>query len=460
MRATENTISTTGSDMTRFALVVLAVSILGCASTQPTRSRSDVADLVVERGGVDKEIADDFEHEVRERVDSLLAKPLNDHSAAAVALLNNPQFRATTESLGLAQADLVEAGLLDNPAVGGHLVISTRGNGLGGGLSLSQSILSAFLIPAKRRLAKAEVKHAVMLTGHAALVLLRDTKVAMAQVRGATNGLNVQRSVVQAAEVADDLARRQLEAGNITVLRREEQASDLDHARLELLEHEVELVRAREQLNRVLGLWGEDTSWTLDASVETPPAALDRVALERRAVEQRLDVSAARVEVEVVQRALELRRRGVVSAVDVGVEAGNEVGNDEGHEWVVGPALSIELPLFNPGHADFARLRAMQRQAHLNLETIAIATRSTVRERVEQLRAAQRTVAYLQDTVIPRRQGMTARALEQYNGMLIGAYDLFEVKEGEFEAHMHLAHAQRDEAVARADLELALGGEL
>jgi hypothetical protein len=69
-------------------------------------------------------------------------------------MLNNRELRATLEELGVAQADLVDAGLLANPTISGDLVNSTRGNGLGGGLALSQSLLSVFLIPAKRRIAK------------------------------------------------------------------------------------------------------------------------------------------------------------------------------------------------------------------------------------------------------------------------------------------------------------------
>ncbi len=445
--------------MKRLALLAL-LGTLGCASTKPTTSRAEVRGLVQARGGVRDAVARDSEADVKARIDALLAEPLTDASAVAIALLNNPEFHATLESLGLAQADLVEAGLLDNPAVGGHLVISTAGNGLGGGLGLSQSILSAFLIPAKRRLAKAQVKHAVLTTGDAALHLLRDTKVALADVRAVSRHVLLQRTVVQAAEVADDLAQRQFDAGNLAPFERDHVGTELDEARLELLHHEVELVAARETLNRTLGLWGDDIDWTLAPEGAAGDASIDLAALERRAVAERLDVSAARVEVEAVQRAVELRRRGVVSAVDVGVEAGNEVGNDEGHEWVLGPSLSIELPLFNPGHADFARLRAQLRQADANLRAVAIRARSEVRLRGETLRAAQRARRYVDGTIVPRRASMTQRALEQYNGMLIGAYDLFEARVAEVHAQMEAAEAARAVAIARADLELAVGGTL
>ena len=50
--------------------------------------------------------------------------------------------------------------------------------------------------------------------------------------------------------------------------------------------------------------------------------------------------------------------RGLVPELNVGVSARNEVGDDVGHEWVLGPSLSLELPIFDPGHADIARIQA------------------------------------------------------------------------------------------------------
>ncbi|MCA9720067.1 MAG: hypothetical protein KC468_35710 [Myxococcales bacterium] len=42
------------------------------------------------------------------------------------------------EELGVAQSELVQAGLLANPTIGGDLLLSTRGNGLGGGVAVAE----------------------------------------------------------------------------------------------------------------------------------------------------------------------------------------------------------------------------------------------------------------------------------------------------------------------------------
>ncbi|MEM9458867.1 MAG: TolC family protein [Myxococcota bacterium] len=450
-------------------MLLVGLPTLGCASTRPTEARARVGELVAQRSGLDDVIEAERDANAQARtdaqVDRWLTDPLTEDRALRIALLNNRGLRATFEDLGIAQADLVEAGLLDNPVVGGDLVVSSAGNGLGGGLGLSQSLLSAFLLPAQRRLARARLQAAIVRVADASLALVRDVKVAYAHVQWAWAGRTLHRTVVQAGEVADDLARRQHEAGNLTDLEREQIASALDEARLELADRELEVTMARETLNRLLGLWGSQTGWTLAESRPKPvpvpgPGEADLSALEQAGIAQRLDVSAARYEVEAIERALEMRRRGLIPQVEAGVEARNEVGNDEGHEWVVGPSLSVELPLFNPGHADFARLRAQLRQAQHRLSQTAIDARSHIRSHREQLLTARRRASYMHDVVLPRQQVLGQRALERYNAMLIGAYELLDVRAAQVQARLHYVEALRDYWVARADLERAVGGML
>jgi len=448
----------------RNAILMLAC-LSACASVKPTKSRREVDALVEARTGIADTVTDAQDAEsrkrVRERVDALLAKPLTEARAVQVALLANRELRAVLEELGVAQADLVQAGLLKNPTIAGELVNSTTGNGLGGGLSLTQSLLSVFLIPAQRRLAKRHVKHAVVTVGQAALMLTRDVRIAYMHGLASERALELQRGMVQAAEVADELAGRQLEAGNVTPLDRALFAKALDEARVEWADAQVEATVAREELSHLLGVWGEDVDWTFAGSIPAlPPADNELDTLEQRAIRERLDISAARVEVESIGYAIALRRRGIVTQIEAGPVANNEVGTDAGHEWVIGAGLSIEIPIFDPGHGDLGRLKAYLRQAEHRLQDAAIAARADVRIHREQLVAARRKVEYYRKTILPRTEQITALALLQYNAMLIGTYQLLETRSDEFEARRDYVHALRDYWVAHSELELAIGGQL
>ena len=181
--------------------VAVALLAAACASTRPDAARRDVADLVAEAGGpsdvIEARQSEESRAQVRKRVAELLQEPLTLERALQIAVLNNRGLQATLEELGVAQADLVEAGLLDNPTIGGDLMISTRGNGLGGGLGLSQNLLGVFLIPARRRVAKARLQHAVLTVADATLALVRDVKVAYVDVQAAVAMRDVHRTLAQ-----------------------------------------------------------------------------------------------------------------------------------------------------------------------------------------------------------------------------------------------------------------------
>lgn len=449
----------------RWMMISIAATLLGCASVQPTEARRDVGELVEQRVGLPDAIPEQQDAEsrarVRARVDELMAQPLTVDRALQVAMLNNRELRATLEDLGVAQAELVQAGLLQNPVISGDLVNSTRGNGLGGGLGLSQSLLSVFLIPAQRRVAKARLAHAVVLVGQATLRLACDVRVAFVGAQAAEQALGLQRSRTQAAEVAHELARRQFDAGNITPLDQQLFAAALDRARVELADAQLDVTVAREELTRLLGLWGEDVAWTFAAPLDSAlPPETELGGLEQQGMRDRLDLSAARFETRSIEYALALRRRGMIPELNVGLSARNEVGNDVGHEWVLGPSLSLELPIFDPGHADIARIQAYLRQAQHRLQDVAIHVRSEIRVHRAELVAARRKVEYYERTVLPRAESITELTLQQYNAMLVGTYQLLETRTDQIDARREYVEALRDYWVARSELELAVGGRL
>jgi len=190
------------------------------------------------------------------------------------------------------------------------------------------------------------------------------------------------------------------------------------------------------------------------------PPETELGSLEQQGLRDRLDLSAARYEAQSIEYALTLRRRGMLPELEVGLSARNEVGDDPGHEWVLGPSLSLELPIFDPGHADIARIQAYLRQAQHRLQDAAIHMRSEIRVHRAELVAARRKVEYYERTVLPRAESVTELTLRQYNAMLVGTYQLLETRTDQIDTQQKYVEALRDYWVARSELELAVGGHL
>src|SRR3954468_15658129 len=95
------------------------VTMAGAAAGPKDAGFGDVSREASGRAGVDPDVvrwnrdtADD--RAAADAVRGLRPRPLTADAAVQVALLNNATLQATYEDLGIAQADLVQAGLLKN----------------------------------------------------------------------------------------------------------------------------------------------------------------------------------------------------------------------------------------------------------------------------------------------------------------------------------------------------------
>ena len=94
------------------AAVAAVVASAGCASTNGAPTPRDVDAAIRARTAEARLRLDD---EAALPPDVNLADGLTQEEAVAIALWNSPSFQATLADLGIARADLAEAGLLRNP---------------------------------------------------------------------------------------------------------------------------------------------------------------------------------------------------------------------------------------------------------------------------------------------------------------------------------------------------------
>jgi cobalt-zinc-cadmium efflux system outer membrane protein len=270
--------------------------------------------------------------------------------------------------------------------------------------------------------------------------------------------IELRRSVLDGAEAAAELATRQHEAGNINDLTLTREQAVLEQTRLDLEQDELALVESRELVNRALGLWGPRTAWALAEKLpEVPSQEPSLEHLESRAVAERLDIQAARIQQELLWNALELARTSRYFGV---VEVGAHVHQDADGPRLLGPTLSLELPLFDQRQALIARLEAQYAQATRRLDAVSVDARSEVREARARMLSARRVIERYKRSVLPLRERAVEQSQLQYNGMQIGLFELVATKQAQIDAYRAYLDAVRDYWIARADLELAVGGRV
>ena len=439
----------------RLAPLALALLLAGCTAVAPDGGFGDVADQVQARVGAVPVLARDdaAERDIVQTVHGLLAEPLDMDRAVRIALLANPGLQASYHEVGIAQADVAQAGRLPNPT------LAVRRLGAGGALEIERALtfdLADLLLKPlsmrleARRFEGVKLEVAVRIERHAL-----DTRRAWVEAVAAAQSLAYARTVRDAAETGADLADRMARAGNLSQLDLARERLHYADAGATLARAAREAVRTRERLTRMLGVWGEDAHYTLPDRLPDLPAepAAPRDA-ERIALEQRLDVHAARLAAAATASDLGLTKTTrFVNVLDLG--PANRTTS--GEATMRGYELSVSVPLFDWGGARVARAEATYMASVRRVADAAVTARSEARDAYIGYRSAYDLARHYRDVVIPLRKRVGKEVLLRYNGMLVGPQDLLADAREQAEAVTAAIDALRGFWLAQADLEAALG---
>jgi len=446
-----------------FALAVTPALLAGCTTISPKPGFDTVSELVSARSPgraviSHPDTADD--PAAAQRVRELLAEELSLDSAIEIALLDNRALQAVYAQLGIAQADLVQAGLLQNPILSADVRFPTaQGAAIGAAAGLVQEFISMLQIPLKKRVAAAAFDEATLTASAAVIDLVVDVKRAFYRLQGAEQLLELRRSVADATALSADVARRQHDAGNVTDLDLANESALAEQARADLARVETEVADDREELTALMGLWGSDATWRIASHLpELPSDDAEPEALEELAVSQRLDLAAARQRIRTLLLARDLTRayRWLPSAA-LGVVSEREVDNGV---WSVGPSVELPIPIFDQGQATLARQSAELEQRRNEHAALEVTVRSQVRRARTRMDQSRRLAERYRTTLLPLRSRIIQQTQLEYNAMLTGVFQLLLAKRDEIDAGASYIEALRDYWLARTELESAVGSDL
>ncbi len=445
--------------MTALVLALLApLTFSACATVSKERIAADVSETVSVRldQTIDWNAGTPEDATIRTAVSQMLSDELTIGEAVAIALVNNRDLRATLQRTGVARADLIQAGLLENPVFG--LTALSGDVGDVREYELFQELLGLFTLSARKNLAGKELQRARLEVAQSALDLAAEVKRTYYGLLADKQSIALYTQVLDATEAAAILAGRQYSAGTTSLREKALQQSFHSQSSLEGARAEARYAVDREKLNRLLGLWGAATNWTLPERLPDVPTAMQSGdKFEQRAMKERLSLAALRAEVENAYMALGYGRQTRWLSV-FGIQYTVERGEDGNYSR--GPKIEIGLPLFDRGKARIARLEAELSDAENRYAQLAIDVRSEVREAASRLNAAQELLLHYRSAVLPLADQVVGETLKFYNGMLVGVYELLIAKQAQIRAAGDYISVWRDFWVAWTDLELAIGTHL
>ena len=450
-------------------LTPVPFALSACAEFSPDGGMETVAAIAGDAGGgqVVKLHNDEEIRGAEDRVRQLLRRRrLSANSAVQIALLNNKGLQATYNELALSEAKGVEDSLPPSPslslsrlAASGQLEIEKQ---------ILVNVLGLFTLPKRREIAAVEFRQAQFRAAGETLRIIAEAKRAYYRAVASAETEALMRQSKASAEAASELTRRLGESGAV---------AKLDQAREHVFYAEItgELARARqtkeadrEALIRVLGLWGAEIKFQLPRRL--PPLQRQprrKTDIEREALQRRVDVEMARLEVEAIAKRLGLTRATrLVNALDVAGKSKYErttTINDSGGEDVEktrwhGAEIGIQVPLFDFGEARSRQAEETYMQAVNRLAEEAVNARSEVREAYQRYRGAYDFARHYQTEIVPLRQTIADESLLRYNGMLTDIFPVLADARARIASNKAAIEALRDFWLADTDLNAALTG--
>jgi cobalt-zinc-cadmium efflux system outer membrane protein len=441
-------------------LFAILVFVSGCASVALNAGFDDVSATVEERGGLKIfwNNGTDLDKDAAEKLSSLLKGKLTAEQAVQIALLNNRDLQAVYSDLGVAQADLVQAGLLANPIFDAAIKYPTSGGGRPDlELSAVMSFLDIFYVPLRKRVAAARFEETKNRVTGSVLDFAARLRTAFYLHQANEQMLELRQTIVQALVASFEVARRLHEAGNITDLDFARERALLESSKLSLRAAEVAVRQSREELNILMGLWGKQTEWQAgDRLPDIPEQPMQTEDMERVALSRSIDLSHARQRIVVAGEQLGFNR---TTALVPEFHAG-ALGEREEGSWSVGPTLEFPIPLFDQGQARVGRAVAELRRAQQEYYALAVRIRSRARAVQERMQGARDRALYYRDILLPLHERIVNETQLQYNAMQIGPFQLLRARKQQIETGVAYIEALRDYWLGRGDLGQILSGRL
>jgi cobalt-zinc-cadmium efflux system outer membrane protein len=436
------------------------VFLSGCTTVRLNAGFPVVSALVEERSGVGVfwNNGTDLDKEAAEKLGSLLKDKLTVDDAVQIALLNNRELQAVYSDLGVAQADLVQAGLLTNPIFDGAVKWPTPGGGRPElELAVVMNFLDIFYLPLRKQVAAAHFEETKTRVSGMVLDFAARVRTAFFLHQANEQMLELRQTIVQALTASFEVARRLHEAGNITDLDFARERALLEGGKLALRSVEVAARQSREELNTLMGLWGNQTEWQTDERLpEVPQQPVQTEDIERVALDRSLDLLNARQRVVSAGEQLGLNKAtALIPESHMGV-----LGERTDGAWEVGPVLEFPIPLFDQGQARTGRAAAELRRAQQEYYALAIKIRATARALRDRAQGARDRALYYRDIMLPLHTRIVNEAQLHYNAMQLGPILLLRAREQQIETGAAYVEALRDYWLARSELTQLLSGRL
>ncbi len=441
--------------------VILMLFLGGCATVNVDRDRDRVMQESLARNGKSlmwQQTPEDQVH-MKKTVEELLQDGLTRNEAIQIALFNDQRLQVALESLGIARADVVQAGLYTNPNLGALFRFPTSGaSGTNIELDLFFRISDLWNVPLRRKVAEVDALRVTQL-------VIQEVLATAARARDTFDDVLLQEAMY--AFLKDNVSLFQATVEVLKVRFHAGLVNDLDIYLAEnvLFEGQVELARiesnritARAHLLEALGLDPLGThNVTVKGDLEKMPVRVFSSDQGWKFAEQhRIDLQLTRLQIRQTRRLLNLQRARVFGDVGTGGSFMRELDRAQG----AGPLLMLQIPIFDQNQAGIARAEFQFRQAQKKLGATELAAKQEIQRLIGELTFHRKHVELFRDKMLVAQQKALSYVERFYATMQLNSIFLIEARRRILDTRRGYFQALRAYRLTESTLQLALGGRL
>jgi len=382
--------------------------------------------------------------------------PLSQDQAVRLSLQRSPSLRAL---LAQSQAQEARTRAAARPGLFGLSLERLRqGDEVEVSRTVSLGLLDLLTWPLRDAAATRRIEAEQRQLARQVLAQVQSVRVQWVNAVAAAQRVRYLGDVESAAATAGELARRMQAAGHFSLAQASvHQAAEVE-ARLAHTQARRQALAQREALVRLLGLQGDEARrLTLPPRLPEVPAeasAWTGDSVSEAASQRHLDLRLAEARWQATRR----NATAVASQSVIDLEAGWQRHASTGQPVQRGPELGIRLVAIDFGVAR-RQAAALDEQAALaQWQQTTLAAESSLRERLADQHATLDTAQQAARVLGPVRQRLLGERLKQYNGMLIGPFDVLNEARLHTGAVLTAIDAQRDFWLADAALQAAIDG--
>ncbi len=481
----------------RTAAYMALAHAAGCARVNSQADFSKTQQALLDRTGVQAVYDPQADELVAEKVSTLIHDGVTIEEAVQIALLNHRGFQSLFHVIGASRADVVQSGLMRNPALSFSVRFPEAGGRSDINLGFAQEIVDLWQIPVRKKIAEAELEQTISAVLQRGIELAAEVQTNACRLLGLRMAEQIATENFDLAEQSLRVAQARLDAGDVGPI-------DVNLVRSHVYEIQQSIIVVRRdrrsaevELARSMGMVRWPTAWELVGSLTdglNPPTAAD--TLLTYAFDERFDVRRAKQLVDAAEGQLEREWLEILPSLQLGIQGerndrralpGRNVLGDTARasvaagaptaptiesrgqrnlirrqfiDTLLGPSVQVTLPIWDQNQAQIEKSRRLVLQRRKELEDLQEATGLEVQLAWIAATAASELVTFFRDKALPQAASNLETVRQQYQVGEQSVIILIEAQEFLIQQRRHFVDAQRDLAVAMAGLQRAVGGKL